>query len=243
MTIDDAVPAQPRVTLPPCPNCGLADALRGVPAVHLAEHRTVRVRVRGERGRPDHTETREELSALGRALAPKPQRPSIPVTLLAFVGVPGTIAAIFTLVQGTIARSTPVMEKPDLSPPDWVTHPAPGNGPFWPPSSHEPTPHVPGPVRYEEGIVPLWASILFIVAAVALLVAAGVLHRSRQRRLADGWPMAERLWRQSWYCDRCGSVHFAASAGQGTQALSLPEFRLAVWSAGGYGDLAGRHQV
>ncbi|MFJ9448430.1 hypothetical protein ACIRRH_42515 [Kitasatospora sp. NPDC101235] len=122
MPINDAVPAPPPPgTLPPCPSCALTDQVRSVPAVHLSERRNVTVRASGRDGR---TETREEVSALGRALAPPPPTTSTTIRTLTALGFVTLIGAVFTFIQGAMARDAPVHQKPDLSPPDWVTkHP------------------------------------------------------------------------------------------------------------------------
>ncbi|MFD5436263.1 hypothetical protein ACFWJ4_29470 [Kitasatospora sp. NPDC127067] len=84
MPTNDAVPAPPpHGSLTPCPSCALTDQVRSVPAVHLGERRNVTVRSSGRDGR---TETREEVSALGRALAPAPPTAGTAVQTLAALG-------------------------------------------------------------------------------------------------------------------------------------------------------------
>ncbi|MFD5437267.1 hypothetical protein ACFWJ4_34590, partial [Kitasatospora sp. NPDC127067] len=77
-----------------------------------------------------------------------------------------------------------------------------------------------------------------------LLVTAAALRASADLELA-GRPRAEHLWAQAWYCARCGTAHFPPTTGVPTgvptAALSLPEFRRVVWTAGGYGHLADRY--
>lgn len=58
--------------------------------------------------------------------------------------------------------------------------------------------------------------------------------RAYRERTGPGLAAAERLWNQGWYCGRCARTHFE---GEGA-ALTLQEFRVRVWTAGGYGDLA-----
>ncbi|MQS15835.1 hypothetical protein F7Q99_27095 [Streptomyces kaniharaensis] len=248
MPINDAVPAPPpHGSLPPCPRCALTDQVRSVPAVHLSERRNVTVRASGHDGR---TETREEVSALGRALAPAPPTTSTAVQALVVLGLVTLVGAVFTFIQGAMARDAPVHQKPDLSPPDWVTkHPGfpndfptdlPGVFPKAAPAS--PATHAAGPLASaNDALLPLWGSYLILAVAIALLAGATALFLSRRRRL-EGRPQAERLWNQAWYCARCGTAHFPPTAGQGTEALGLAEFRKAVWTAGGYGDLAERYR-
>ncbi|MFJ9692424.1 hypothetical protein [Kitasatospora sp. NPDC101183] len=241
MTINDAVPAPPGTALTPCPSCGLTDHVRGVPAVHLAERRTVTVRARGERGRSGHTETREEVSALGKALAPAPPKASALVPVFSLLGFAALVAAVVMFVVGLNQRKNADSAKLDMSPPAWAT-----KGPSWPFPDHlpdAPAPHVTHVAERQDGFDPLPLSFLVLGVAIALVTTAVLLYRSRSRLLRAGQPQAERLWRQAWYCDRCGSVHFSPAAGQGAGALDLQTFRMAVWSAGGYGELADRYRV
>ncbi|WP_331745213.1 hypothetical protein [Kitasatospora sp. NBC_01300] len=248
MPVNDAVPVPPpHGTLSPCPGCGLTDQVRSVPAVHMSERRNVTVRSSGSDGR---TETREEVSVLGRALAPAPPKTSTAIQALAALGFVVLVGAVFTFIQGTMARDAPVHQKPDLSPPDWVTkHPGfpndfptdlPGYLPKAAPAS--PAAHVAAPLAdANDALVPLWGSCLILAAAIALLAGATALFLGLRRRL-EGRPQAERLWNQAWYCARCGTAHFPPTAGQGAQALVLSDFRKAVWTAGGYGDLAEQYR-
>ncbi|MGW3181710.1 hypothetical protein ACWDD9_20785 [Kitasatospora sp. NPDC001119] len=249
MPMNDAVFAPPPPgALTPCPSCALTDQVRSVPAVHLGERRNVTVRSSGRDGR---VETREEVSALGRALAPAPPAVGTAVQTLASLGFVTLVGAVFTFVQGTMARDAPVARKPDLSPPDWVTaHPGfpndfptdllPGDLPKAAPAS--PATHTAAALAdANDALVPLWGSCLILAVAIALLAGATALFLARRRHLA-GRPRAERLWNQAWYCARCGTTHFPPAAGQGTGSLGLAEFRKAVWTAGGYGDLADRYR-
>ncbi|MFJ2864120.1 hypothetical protein [Kitasatospora sp. NPDC087314] len=248
MPINDAVlTPPPSGALPPCPNCGLTDQVRSVPAVHLGERRNVTVRASGRDGR---TETREEVSALGRALAPAPPTTSTAVQALVGLGFVTLFGAVFTLIQGTMARDAPVHQKPDLSPPDWVTkHPGfpddfPTDFPGVVPkaAAASPVTHAAAPLAdANDALVPLWGACLILAVAIALLAGATALFLARRRRL-EGRPQAERLWNQAWYCARCATTHFPPTAGQGTQALGLADFRKTVWTAGGYGDLADRYR-
>ena len=63
-------------------------------------------------------------------------------------------------------------------------------------------------------------------------------RRARLTRVERGIPSALALWRNAWYCERCGGVFFPDG-----DLMSVSEFRDQVWSAGGYADLlasAGR---
>ncbi|MET9467589.1 hypothetical protein ABZY44_22825 [Streptomyces sp. NPDC006544] len=73
-----------------------------------------------------------------------------------------------------------------------------------------------------------------LVTAVVLLVRVFRERKAHRARTEPGLAAAERLWIQGWYCGRCARVHFE---GERT-ALTLQEFRVRVWTAGGYGDLA-----
>ncbi|MFE4973952.1 hypothetical protein ACFRAR_17815 [Kitasatospora sp. NPDC056651] len=269
MPINDAVPAPPpHGSPPPCPGCAMTDQVRRVPAVHLGERRSVTVRSSGRDGRSGGTETREEVSALGRALAPAPPTTGPAVQALVPLAFAAMLGAVFTFVEGMRQRDAATTHTPDFSPPDWVTkNPGfsgdlpgfpgdfPGDRPSLPGGLHTHLPGFPGADQASplpEAAAPLadasgtptvlLVSYLLLAVAVALAAGAIALYRARRRRLA-GRPRAERLWNQAWYCARCGTAHFPPTAGQGTGALGLAEFREAVWTAGGYGDLAGRHRA
>ncbi|MGA5820351.1 hypothetical protein ACPC54_21090 [Kitasatospora sp. NPDC094028] len=247
MAIHDAVPVPPRPSVQPCPSCGLVDRVRSVPAVHLAERHDVTVRTSGENGR---TETREVSSALGRALAFAPPRGTVLGQALGVLGVLTTMGAAFTFIERAITRGESGQATVDFSPPAWATHQnqlPTGNVIIGPDGKLEFPDSAPAPTTVHlgethDGLVPVWVSVLLVVAAVALIAAAVALHVGRRRRLA-GQPAAERLWRQAWYCDRCGTAHFPPTAGQGAGPLDLVAFRRAVWTAGGYGDLADRYRL
>ncbi|MEU9045260.1 MULTISPECIES: hypothetical protein [unclassified Kitasatospora] len=248
MAINDAVPAPPpHSSVPPCPSCALTDQVRSVPAVHLSERRNVTVR---DSGRDGGTSTREEVSALGRALAPAPPTTSTAVQALAILAFMTLVGAVFTFIEGMTQRNARVHQEPDLSPPSWVTkHPGfPGDFPtdlpgFPKAAPASPVPHATAALADANDMpVPLLVSFLLLAVVIALLAGATALFLARRRRLA-GRPQAERLWNQAWYCARCGTAHFPPTAGQGTGALGLVEFRTVVWTAGGYGDLAERYRL
>ncbi|MFJ9847437.1 hypothetical protein ACIRYZ_44870 [Kitasatospora sp. NPDC101155] len=249
MPINDAVPVPPpHGSLPPCPSCALTDQVRSVPAVHLGERRNVTVRTSGRDGRTE-TREREEVSALGRALAPAPPATTAAIQALAVLSFPTLVGAVITFIEGMTQRNAAVDQGPDLSPPDWVTkHPGfPGDFPtdlpgFPKAAPASPLAHAPAPLAdANDTPTVLLVSYLLLAVTIALLAGATALFLARRRRLA-GRPQAERLWNQAWYCARCGTAHFPPTAGQGAGALGLADFRKAVWTAGGYGDLADRYR-
>ncbi|MGW6708108.1 hypothetical protein ACWGDE_24890 [Streptomyces sp. NPDC054956] len=73
-----------------------------------------------------------------------------------------------------------------------------------------------------------------LLIAVLLFGSATRVRRAFRARTEPGLAAAERLWLQGWYCARCAKVHFEGES----EALTLQEFRVRVWTAGGYGDLA-----
>ncbi|MFD8708125.1 hypothetical protein ACFV1W_37025 [Kitasatospora sp. NPDC059648] len=243
MPINDALPQPPRGSMPPCPGCALTDQVRAVPAVHMAERRNVTVHSSDRDGRTQ-TRTQEEVSALGRALAPAPPATSTAFKALVILSFPALAGAVVTFTEGIHQRNAAADSGPDLSPPAWVTK-QPGfpndlpGFPKAPPSS--PLAHTAAPLADVNGTpTVLLVSYLLIGAVIALLAGATALFLARRRRLA-GRPRAERLWNQAWYCARCATAHFPPAAGQGTGALTLTDFRRTVWTAGGYGDLADRY--
>lgn len=244
MTINDALPEPPRGSMPPCPSCSQTDQARAVPAVYMDERRNVAVRSSDRDGRAQ-TRIHEEVSALGRALAPAPPSTSTAFKVLAILSFPALAAAIGTLTEGIRQRNAAADTGPDLSPPAWVTqHPGfsndlPGFPKALPPS---PIDHSAAPLAEANGTpTVLLVSYLLIGVVIALLAGATALFLARRRRLA-GRPRAERLWNQAWYCARCGTAYFPPAAGLGAEALTLTDFRLTVWTEGGYGGLADRYR-
>ncbi len=250
MPIHDAVPVPPsHGSLTPCPSCARTDRVRGVPAVVLAERRSVTVRGSGSGGR---TETREEVSALGRALAPAPPTATTALRVMLVLAFPALFATVATFFEGMQQRNASGEHQPDFSPPSWwkTGHPVfpndlptgyLGTGPGALPSPAATQAAAP---PADTGGTPAVLVVSFLLMALVLGLVAGAvtLFVTRRRRLA-GRPRAERLWNQAWYCDRCGTAHFPPTAGQDTGALSLADFRRTVWTAGGYGDLAERYRV
>lgn len=79
-------------------------------------------------------------------------------------------------------------------------------------------------------------SAIALATAVVLCGRAARDVRAYRKQTKPGLAAAERLWLKAWYCGRCAMVHFA-----GGPALTLQEFRVRVWTAGGYGGMAERH--
>ncbi|MFF2750522.1 hypothetical protein ACFVVA_33905 [Kitasatospora sp. NPDC058048] len=208
-----ATPVPPPPALHPCPNCGLTDQVRGVPAVYHAGR--TRVTTRPSQGSGDHR-TREVVSDLARALAPVPIRDQQPGRTATVLGAVALVIAFFTFFAGNFARQF-----------------------------DDDAPAFAAPVRDHHAFeIPVVIPVVAVIAGTVLLVTAAALRASADRELA-GRPRAEHLWAQAWYCARCGTVHFPPTTGVPTgvptAALSLPEFRRVVWTAGGYGHLADRY--
>lgn len=155
---------------------------------------------------------RETVSDLARALAPAPIREQPPGRVATGLGVTALAIAFFTFLAGAFARQFA-----------------------------DDTPDFATPVRDHRAFdIPVAIPAIAVIAAAVLLVTAAVLSASAERELA-GRPRAEQLWAQAWYCARCGTAHFPPAVGAAPTALSLPEFRRIVWTAGGYGHLADRY--
>ncbi|GAA4984837.1 hypothetical protein [Kitasatospora paranensis] len=220
--IEDAGPP----VLQPCPSCGLADQVAGVPAVYLAGRDSVRVTTPARFDEAEQTVTREVTTALSQALAPAPQR--LTTSLGGCAGVLLVMVSVGTFLGGGLAGH-------------WFSDGAGATDPRSTP--FDPTPFDPTTVTsspHQDFAFLGWISALAMVAAVALFVHTA-RRRSAHARLMAGQAAAERLWSQGWYCRRCGSVHFRAESGG--RALSLQEFRAMVWQAGGYGHLVDRTPV
>ncbi|MFD4433338.1 hypothetical protein [Nocardia sp. NPDC058497] len=85
--------------------------------------------------------------------------------------------------------------------------------------------------------------VIFVggTSAPGLLVVLSIwAAKRRNRTVRAGLPAADRLWRSAFYCHRCGHVFWPVSPEPTVPArvaLSPPNFRWAVWSAGGYAQL------
>lgn len=194
-----------------CPRCGREDRVLGVSAAYLRARATMRV-VSG-RGEDDSVTTREENSALSKALAVAPDEPDNGAA--GCIGVLSVLASIGAFVWGAIeGKWFENGTAPQL-------YGAGGDGLFG----------VDQPATYLA-----WLGAALLLAGIILLALSGRAVRTWRRRTEPGRVAADRVWSEGWYCGRCGTVHFA-----GERALTLQEFRTRVWSAGGYGDLAVRH--
>ncbi|WP_327251339.1 hypothetical protein [Streptomyces sp. NBC_01244] len=74
-------------------------------------------------------------------------------------------------------------------------------------------------------------SAIALLTAVVLFVRVSGDGRAYRRRMEAGLTAAERLWIRGWCCGRCARVHFEGESA----ALTLQEFRVRVWTAGGCG--------
>ncbi|MFJ3515947.1 MULTISPECIES: hypothetical protein [unclassified Streptomyces] len=83
-----------------------------------------------------------------------------------------------------------------------------------------------------------WISAFALLGAALLIGTSARTQRAFRARIAAGRAAAEDVWSQGWCCARCAVVHFGAGP-----AMTLQEFRRAVWGAGGYGELAEVHRV
>ncbi|MGW6689047.1 hypothetical protein [Streptomyces sp. NPDC054961] len=186
-------------------------------AVFLEGHRHVREDTGA--GAERRTVTREVVSRLATALAPVPPAPSVQGR--GCLGLLLVFVAVGTFLGGALA------------------------GHWFDGSARESRPRYPSP-GWDEGAAPGPQSGLFflgVISAAALVAAVVLLVRVRRdgkayrARTDPGLAAAERLWIRGWYCGRCARVHFEGEPA----ALTLQEFRVRVWTAGGYGDLAASH--
>ncbi|MEU3555064.1 hypothetical protein [Streptomyces fragilis] len=262
--VEDGVPGG-RVR--PCPGCGLADRVAGVPAVHQEG----RGSVLEMSGVGDRRTLRPADTGLSRALAPAPARSYAPLgfacasvmTLLATVvlaafGLFGTVAEHgYERFRGAVAeRNAAGEEEPEPSStwitgedgtPLLVTGPDEGlwgeDGSVTEEGSTFETVPVP-PSAEDSGLDDLlvlpWAAAGVMGAGTVLLTVLAVRKQRENARVRAGRPVAERIWARGWYCRRCGTVHFPDAEGAQAEPLQLAEFRHLVWSEGGYGHLAAR---
>lgn len=206
-------PAAEGSSLPVCPGCGSPDEVRAVQAVFLEGHRNVREE--SGVGGDRRTVTREVVSRLARALAPTPPTPSVQGR--GCLGALLVLVSIGTFLAGSLAGH-------------WFTA--------------EPRPEYPYQGWDEASGLEADLFFLGVISAIALLgavclfVAIAKANRAYGARIRPGLADAERVWLQGWYCGRCARVHFDGERA----ALTLHEFRVRVWTAGGYGDLAERYR-
>ncbi|MCJ0875474.1 hypothetical protein [Streptomyces sp. AP-93] len=194
-----------------CPRCGREDQVLGVSAAYLRAKAKLSVESKGGDG--DNVTTREENSALAKALAIAPDEPDD--STLGCLGALLVLVSIGAFIWGAVAGKW--FES------DTVPRFYGGDGDL--------------PFGVEDSTTYLgWISAASLLVGPLLMALAGRAVRVWRRRTEPGRVAADRVWAEGWYCGRCGVVHFA-----GERAMSLQEFRTRVWSAGGYGDLAVRH--
>ncbi|MFZ3495698.1 hypothetical protein ACODT5_21155 [Streptomyces sp. 5.8] len=180
-------------------------------AAYLRASAKLSVETKGGEG--DHVTSREENSALAKALAIAPEEPD--GDTMGCFGSLFVLVAIGAFIWGGIAGK---WFEGDGAPRFYG-----GDGDL--------------PLGVEDPSAYLgWISAASLVLGPLLLALSGRAVRVWRRRTGPGRVAADRLWAEAWYCGRCGVVHFT-----GERAMSLQEFRTRVWSAGGYGDLAVRH--
>ncbi|MFE4631855.1 hypothetical protein ACFRJ1_00575 [Streptomyces sp. NPDC056773] len=185
----------------------------GVSAAFLRAKSKVSTERKGGEG--DHVTTREENSALAKALAVAPDEPD--ESTMGCLGALLVAVSIGAFVWGGIAGKW--FEGGGAAP--WLYE---GDGDDLPFGVEDATTYLG------------WISAASLLVGALLIALSGRAVRVWRRRTAPGRAAADRVWTEGWYCGRCGTVHVA-----GERATSLQEFRVRVWSAGGYGDLAVRH--
>lgn len=85
--------------------------------------------------------------------------------------------------------------------------------------------------------------VIFVCGAAVpgLLVVLSIWAAKRRNSIVRaGLPAADRLWRSAFYCHRCGHVFWPISPASTVPTrlpMAPPNFRWAVWSAGGYAQL------
>ncbi|MCX5408960.1 hypothetical protein OHA37_34530 [Streptomyces sp. NBC_00335] len=204
-------------SLPGCPSCGRDDEVRAVQAVFLDGHR--HVREESGAGVQRRAVTRETVSRLARALAPTAPAPRIQGR--SCLGVLLVMVSLGTFWVGALAGH-------------WFGGSMGENRPGYPYEGWDGAETSdPEAGLFFLGVI----SAIALLAAVVLFVRASRDGRAYRGRMEAGLAAAERLWIRSWYCGRCARVHFEGESA----ALTLQEFRVRVWTAGGYGDLAETH--
>ncbi|MCX4776473.1 hypothetical protein OG435_06700 [Streptomyces sp. NBC_01264] len=183
----------------------------GVSAAYLRAKAKLSTESKGGDG--DNVTTREENSALAKALAVAPDEPDD--SALGCFGALFVLVSIGAFVWGGIAGK-------------WFEG---GTPPRFPGGDGDLPFGIEDPTTYLG-----WISAASLVLGPLLYALSGRSVRAWRRRTEPGRVAADRVWAEGWYCGRCGTVHFA-----GERAMTLQEFRTRVWSAGGYGDLAVRH--
>ncbi|WP_354644423.1 hypothetical protein [Kitasatospora camelliae] len=216
--------AEPGAALEPCPGCGRDDQVRSVPAVYLGGHDRVTLPAAQDADGTNRTVTRETTSALARALAPVPENP-LPTAGRTALGVLAALVSLGTFIGGAAGGHWFSGNDDDL--PELVSYAT----------------YARQPRGADVDLAFLgWISLAALLVAVALF-AWSAYRRALYRRLLAGRPAAEAVWSRGRYCARCATVHLGRRAGGDGRALSLGEFRVLVWQAGGYGHLADGQPV
>ncbi|WP_406739108.1 hypothetical protein OG365_33510 [Streptomyces sp. NBC_00853] len=197
-----------------CPSCRRSDEVRAVPAVSLGGQRRFHEETGGDR----RTDVREVVPRLADALAPAPPPPK--TSGLTALGVLLALVSVGTFIGGAQGGNwfadAPAAEVDHGSTTLW-------GGATWAPAAE------PG----AELLFLAWISGFALLGAILLIVSTARTRRAFRARVAAGRVAAEDVWSRGWCCTRCAVVHFADGPG-----MTLQEFRTAVWSAGGYGELA-----
>ncbi|MFE6833836.1 hypothetical protein ACFVFI_03190 [Streptomyces sp. NPDC057705] len=212
--------AEPRATRLECPRCHRSDEVRAVPAICVSGH----TRYQEEAGGRDRSARALEVVprlAEALALAPPP-----PVTAgRTALGVLLVLVSIGTFIGGAQGgdwfADAPAAEENHGSMTLW-------GGATWA------TPPEPG----AELLFLAWISGFALLGAALLIVSAVRVQRAFRARIAAGRDAAEEIWSRGWCCARCAVVHLGTGP-----AMTLQEFRRAVWGAGDYGDLAEVHRA
>ncbi len=202
-----------------CPSCRRSDEVRAVPAICVSGHSRYRQEAGGDRG----AATLEVVPRLAEALAVAPPPP---VTAgRTALGVLLVLVSIGTFIGGAQGGNwfadAPAAEVNHGSTTLW-------GGATWAPAAE------PG----AELLFLAWISGFALLGAVLLIVSTVRTQRAFRARVAAGRDAAEEVWSRGWCCARCAVVHFGTGP-----AMTLQEFRRAVWGAGGYGELAEVHRA
>ncbi|MCX5197141.1 hypothetical protein OOK31_25135 [Streptomyces sp. NBC_00249] len=195
-----------------CPRCGLRDRVLGVTAAYLGAKSTRREET--GTGDDQKVSVAEENSALAQALAPAPPAPDGENAGCWAASL--LVISVGTFIWGALAG---MWFERDLA----TRFVATGNG-----DGH----------FVVDSAYPVlgWISGATLAAGLLLLAGSALRKAIWRRRSRPGRAAADRAWSAGWYCARCGTAHFTLGP-----AMSLHEFRVRVWSAGGYGNKAARY--
>ncbi|MFE9928711.1 hypothetical protein [Streptomyces sp. NPDC005533] len=208
-----------RATRLDCPSCGRSDEVRAVPAICVSGHSRYREEAGGHRG----VSTLAVVPRLAEALAAVPPPP---VTAgRTALGVALVLVSIGTFIGGALGghwfADAPAAEADHGSTTLW-------GGATW----------ATAPEPEAELLFLAWISACALLGAALLIASAVRTRRAFRARIEAGRDAAEEVWSRGWCCARCAVVRLGTGP-----AMTLPEFRTAVWGAGGYGDLAEVHRA